>query len=217
MIHRLSLVLILCISLVASSARAGVSAFYTGGAGGDRWLDATELSDGSIVLAGYTESLDWVPAGAKRITLDASAIEGQPGGSRIGLLLHVTGDLKTVKAVVHFPPGAVDGIRRIRTSEVPGAKTGAIVIGAWTNGSKDSRTGFAIAKLDANFVDATPTRLEWTRNIWAEGNIRDYAPFDVGADGKVYFANGMLCLDPSDVRRLFGSATSRRCVEAAGC
>jgi hypothetical protein len=165
---------------------------YAGGAGADAFTDALQLSDGSFLLAGGSDNLDWIPSGVPRTELDAGAIQGQPGTGRIGYLLHLSADLKTIQRVVHLPQGATEGIRRLRSSNRPGEPTGAIFISGATveNKQGESGTGYFVARLDGNFVEAAPRKLQWVHNIWAGGEHRQVQPWDVGSDGKVVYING---------------------------
>jgi hypothetical protein len=177
--------------LLVSTARGQNSVFYAGGTGVDRFDDILQLSDGSFLIVGATESLDWIPADAVRIPLPGDKIEGSPGGASIGIVLHVAADLQSVRAVAHFPPGAVETVRRVRTSARPGEKTGAIVIAALTNENKrDPASGTVLARLDANFVDAVPTGLAWIRNVWTGNTNREYSAFDLTSTGEVYYVSG---------------------------
>jgi len=163
---------------------------YAGGGGRERVNCGLVLSDGTVLVGGQAQDLDWLPAGVTKTQISADTINSASAGN-IGFILHLSADLATILRAVHFPAGTVRDVRRIRTASIPGQPTGDLYI----SGSRDNATshnGYYIAKLDANFVTAPPTALAWSYDV----NCRDAGdpdhkviqPWDVGGDGSVVFA-----------------------------
>jgi hypothetical protein len=182
-------VVVWLVALVATPAVAE-RVFYVGSGHKTVLSDALTLSDGTVLIAGGTDSLAWVSRGTPMVALKGDAITSQAGGGRLGFILHVSADLEKLLRVVHLPPGAADDIRRLRVSSVPGEKTGDLFISGTTKEDRPANGGYFIAKLDGNFVTAAPKSLKWVRNVWAGGSHRDLQPWDVGSDGKVAYIIG---------------------------
>jgi hypothetical protein len=175
----------------AGSVGAEVNSVFYAGRNGTRFVDGMELSDGTILIAGVTTDLKWLPSSADKIDVKAFNINAQPGGKNIAVLLHVSADLKKVLSVLHLPAGASDGFVKLKATSVPGEKTGELYISGLTNSVKqDPEGGYFIAKLDGNFVDKTPRGFEWVRNIYAANGTREATPFDVDGQGRVYYVTG---------------------------
>lgn len=160
---------------------------YAGGAGRERFNDVHRLSDGSYLVAGQAQDLNWLPAQVPRVALSAAGIDSASSGN-IGFVLHLSGDLSTPLRVLHFPAGSVRDVFKIRSSEVPGAPTGILVI----SGSRDgaSTDGYYLARLNGNFVSAVPTGLSYAYNVRAGGDHKERQPWDLGGDGSVVHGVG---------------------------
>jgi hypothetical protein len=187
--------LVLTILSLTGVARAD-RAFYVGSGGKTVLHDVHVLPDGSVLVAGGTEDVQWFTRNVKDIKLDGKLITSQPGTKRVGFLLHLDAKLDRIIRAYHFPPGVTDGIRRIRTSGTPAvgdspAKPGDIYISGFTVENRDQSGGYFIAKLDGDFSGKVPTKVEWVRNIWAGSSHREYQPWDVGSDGKVVYVIGV--------------------------
>jgi hypothetical protein len=50
--------------------------------------------------------------------------------------------------------------------------------------------GYIIAKLDHNFINGLPSSLAWFTPVWAKTGPKDYHPWDVTNDGKVFYISG---------------------------
>jgi hypothetical protein len=195
-------------ALTQAAAPTADEAFYAGASGNDRFYDTVALSDGSVLVSGTTESLSWLPAGTPLTTLDASGIQGQVGGTSIGFLLRLSGDLNTVLNAVALPAGAASEIRHVKLTSRPGDPTGAMYISGATVSNKANGTGYFIARLNNNFVNGSPTAMQWVRNFWVTGDHQTIQPWDVGGDGKVVLATGQpFGADWADVRRLKADGT----------
>lgn len=175
---------------------------YAGGQGDDAFHFVHPLSNGDLLVAGSSDSLDWIPSNVKRIELAAGEIKSADP-TLIGFVLHVSGDGKTLKHVLHFPKGTVADISRIRSTEVPGAATGALYLSGRRTlapGQDSKEDGYFIARLNGNFVDRVPSAIEWSVNVNAaprqasggkgSSGVKNIQPWDVGADGRVIYGTG---------------------------
>ncbi len=187
-----TMVLTLLMAIPAMAGPADIVT-YIGGPRAQRFTDVMRLSDGTFLIAGSAQSLDWVPANAPRVQLDTTAIHSRTA-DRTAFLLHISGDLQSVLRVVSLPAGVVRDIRMIKSTNEPGQPTGALYIaGPRDNGdlNKDGGvTGYFIARLNGNFVNQPPTALEWVHNVAAIDLYREEPRWDVASDGKVYFVAG---------------------------
>lgn len=190
--------------LLTAPARAATqdSVFYLGGNGSRKLLGVTALSDSTVLAYGSAENLSWVPAGTPVTVLSATAGNGATldnatapaAAPRLAFLAHLSADLRTVLRVVHFPAGAANEIRFVRTNASPfGAPTGQLFLsGSRGDAANATNAGYFLARLNANFVTAPPTALDWVVNVSARGNSEyfELQPWDVQPDGKVLFAWG---------------------------
>lgn len=163
---------------------------YAGGAGRERFNTVVELSNGTILVGGAADDLDWIAPPVPRIELDAAGIHNALGTNRIGFVLHLSRDFSTVLRVVHFPRGAVEDVRFVRTTSRPGQPTGDLFLSGTTRDTRTNNGGYFIARLNNNFVAGVPDALAWVRNVWAEGDHQANQPWDVGSDGKVVYTTG---------------------------
>lgn len=177
----------LLLSLVPALVPAQNRVFYAGNSGREAFRDVHRLSDGSVLIAGQAANLDWIPAGVPRTVLPAAGLQSSAQGS-VGFLLHVDGDFGAIRRVAHWPAGTARDVFRIRSTEVPGQRTGALYI----SGSRDGAgvDGYYIARLVGNAVDAPISGLAWVYNVPASGGHKERQPWDVGGDGAVVFATG---------------------------
>lgn len=198
-----SLIVLMCVfATVRGQVPASNRVAYAGGPGDDAFRHVHVLSNGELLIAGSTDSLDWVPADAKRIELKPGSIDSSDPTS-IGFLLHLSADASSVKTVLSFPKGTVADISRIRSTEIPGQPTGAVYISGRRTivaGVDPKSDGYFIARLDGNFVDKPVTGIEWATNVFAyarkaggfkgTGSYKDIQPWDVGSDGRVIYGVG---------------------------
>jgi hypothetical protein len=183
---RFAAALILLATLVGAVA-AQNRVFYAGGPGREVFRDVHRLSDGSLLVAGQAPNLDWVPANVPRTVLPATGLQSAAQG-QVGFILHTDGDFGAIRRVVHWPAGTARDVFKIRSTEVPGSRTGAIVI----SGSRDGAAtdGYYLARLVGNGVDAPISGVAWVYNVPASGGHKERQPWDVGGDGGVVFATG---------------------------
>jgi hypothetical protein len=165
---------------------------------------ALALSNGEFLLAGAAEDLSWAGAAPRTplgLPSSASSLPGA-GGTTTPFLLHVSADFETVKAVYTLPAGALSEVTRLRSTEVPGQPTGAIVISGRFAGLIGPSDAYWLARLDGNGVDKPIRQLEWFHIVKAPGDPAgkksaarpgDYAvrqPWDLRSDGQVIYAEG---------------------------
>jgi hypothetical protein len=162
---------------------------YAGNSGKETFYDVLQITDGTFLVGGYADNLDWVSSQAPRVELTYSgAIPNAQGSNRYGFLLHLSADLKTILQVVHFPKGAVEDIRFIKTNTLPYQPTGDLYLSC--NTADPTGGGYLLAKLDHNFIDGIPGALVWKSAVWAKSGPKDYHPWDVTSDGRVFFISG---------------------------
>jgi len=165
---------------------------YVGGPGADKLLDVVRLSDGTCLVAGAAPNLDWLPATVPRTELSGAGgiRNGSSPARQVSFILHLSADLSRVLRVVSLPLGAAESIARLKSTEVPGQPTGTLFISGTTADTRANAGGYFLARLNNNFVSGTPTALVWTYNVWAEGYVYKFQPWDVGSDGRVVFVTG---------------------------
>jgi hypothetical protein len=66
---------VLCALVLTTAAQAASSdrVFYAGNAGRERFHDVYQLSDGTVLVAGVADNLNWVPAGVTQTVISATA------------------------------------------------------------------------------------------------------------------------------------------------
>lgn len=178
---------------VANSSWAADIVTYAGGIGDERFRDVIQLSDQTFLVAGSAETLDWIPAGTPVRTISGHEGIRSAGSGRIGYLMHLSADMQTIQDVLHLPADTVVNLQKLRTSEIPGERTGDLFVSGlrrWI--SNDREAGYFIGKLDGNYVDALPTRFEWTFDVHTRppSEHDELQPWDVRPDGKVVYGYG---------------------------
>jgi hypothetical protein len=107
---------------------------YAGNNGSERFNTVLQLSDSTYLVGGSANDLNWVSNGAggptiPQIQLDKGSIKNDRSTrQKIGFILHISKDLKTILRVVYFSKGDGEGIRHIKNNTVTGAATGSIFI-----------------------------------------------------------------------------------------
>lgn len=164
---------------------------YVGGTGNETLNDVHQLSDGTFLACGGSDDLDWLPPGTPMQTIGyQGSIPNSLGTGRFGFMLHLDESLTSILRVVHFAEGAVEDIRFMKFTSEPRAQTGQLYISCNTADTYANDGGYIIARLNGNFVDAVPTGLDWFRVVWAESYAKEAHPWDVTADGEVYYVSG---------------------------
>lgn len=164
---------------------------YAGNSGKETFYDVTELSDGTFLVCGYAEDLNWISPSVPRIQLTYPGnIPNGQGTNRYGFILRLTHDLQTILQVVHFPQGVVEDIRYIKTNTQPYTTTGDLFISANTADTDNNNGGYILAKLDNNFVNGLPGACSWVNVVWAKSYAKTSHPWDVTNDGRVFYISG---------------------------
>jgi hypothetical protein len=181
--------LLICASSLLTHAQNRVT--YAGGSGNETFYDVTQLSDGTFLVAGSASSLAWITPSVSTTVLTAgSSVKNGSGTNVFGFIMQFNSTFSDVLRLVHFPQGAVEDIKFMKTTSRVGEPTGDLFISGTTKDTRANNGGFFVAKLNNNFVNGTPTALTWVRPIWAEGDIQLAQPWDVGSDGKVVYVTG---------------------------
>jgi len=156
---------------------------YAGASAQTGFFESVRLADGSILIAGTTQNLDWLPAGAPIQWLDASGMPASMS-TALGFILHVEADLAAVRACYALPASHSQEIRRMRFSAPEGDPDRALFV------SGKSESGYFIGRLNANPETATPTGFAWVRDVPSAGDHVTIQPWDVDADGRVVYLRG---------------------------
>lgn len=159
-------------------------AAYAGGPANEAFECVLPLSDGTVLIGGGADTLDWLPASATRTTLTSWDIDA-PASGATAFVLHVSGDLTRVLGVLQWPADAASSVRVLKTTSVPGQPTGDLYVSLAI-----AEKAYVIARLDGNMVDKPVTGITWASRFRAEGAMLDFHPWDVGGDGKVVYATG---------------------------
>ena len=164
---------------------------YAGSSGKETFHDVIQLSDGTFVVSGSATDLAWLPASVTPTMLgNADNLHNALGTNQYAFLLHLSSNGQTILHAVHLPQGKAENIRYLKTTNVPGQTTGDLYISGRTEDSNANDGGYFIAKLNNNFLNGVPTSLVGRVNIWAEGNPKEYQPWDVTNDGRVLYISG---------------------------
>ncbi|MEO1626571.1 MAG: hypothetical protein AAFV25_15555 [Bacteroidota bacterium] len=164
--------------------------FYAGNSGSEAFYDVVQLSNGTFLIAGTADNLDWLPAIVDKLELNPGAIANNRGSNKIGFLLQTDKSLENVLTAVYLPAGGVEDIRFIKTTNEPRKETGELYISGNTKDSEEG--GYFLGKLNNNFVNGTPSGFQWTYNVkCTDGDYPSlYHPWDVDSKGRVYFVRG---------------------------
>ena len=185
---------------------------YAGNSGKETFYDVMQVTHGTFLVCGYADDLNWINPGIPSIQLSYSGtIPNALGANRYGFILHLSSDMQDILQVVHFPQGAVEDIRFMKTNTLPYTPTGDLYISCNTADSDANNGGYIIAKLDNNFVNGVPSTVEWFATVWAKSGPKDYHPWDVTNNGKVFYISGeafgydwsaVYCLDANGQRAI---------------
>ncbi|MCD8483145.1 MAG: hypothetical protein LR015_11055, partial [Verrucomicrobia bacterium] len=184
-ILRLFFIALFCCFSLGLSLKASFNPVVTyAGGGANTWfLDVKELSNGTFLIAGVSNNLNWLPAEVQVQELPAGSLPTH-SGTRVSFILQISGDTQKILRAVHLPPSRAINIRWMRTTEIPGDPTGLLYISGQITG------GYFIARLNGNFVDSAPDGFEWLNIVSAANGHEVYQAWDVGSDGRVVYAHG---------------------------
>jgi hypothetical protein len=176
---------------ISGSLNAQNMVTYAGGSGVERFYSVLQLSNGTILVSGTAEDLNWVPSGVQKVQIGIDSIRSASAG-KIGFIMQLSVNMKTILNVIHFPKGTVRDIYKMQTTNIAGQLTGSIYISGNRDVTSSADDGYYIAKLNNNFVNGTPSALLWAYNVFAgSGQHKALQPWDVGGDGKVVFTTGI--------------------------
>lgn len=162
--------------------------FYVGAKNGKVSFDTIRrLSNGKILLGGGASDLSWLPTSTQKTELAGAKPESGETGL-IPFILLFDAEFKAIEHAVMLPKGSAYNITRIRDTGVPGMNTGDLYIAGERKGDKSQKikTGFFIARLDGNFVDKIPSKMQWVVDVWS--TQRD--AWDVNSKGECVFIAG---------------------------
>ena len=181
--------IILCI-FSFSSLLSQNKLFYAGNEDQEAFYDIVQLSDGSILVAGAADNLNWIPNNITPIELQSHNIANNQGTNKVAFLLLLDSTLNQILEVVHLTKGAAENFKFIKSTNAPRTATADIYISGNTEDSDEG--GYFIGKLNGNFVDALPTAFEWTKNIKCTSGSypKTNQPWDVDSKGRVYYVRG---------------------------
>ncbi len=164
---------------------------YAGNNGRETFYDVMQLSDGTFLVSGYASDLNWINNTVPKTQLTyTAAIPNAQGTNKFGFILQLSQDMQTILNVVHFPQGAVEDIRFMKTNSLPYTQTGELFISCNTSDSVANGGGYIIAKLNHNFISGLPTACTWIRTVQAQTGPKEYHPWDVTSNGEVYYISG---------------------------
>lgn len=182
--------ILLCMTLNLVFAQTNIVT-YAGNGGKETFYDVMQITDGTFLVCGYATDLNWIGGGVPQIQLaNTNGIPNAMGSNRYGFILHLSADLQTILHCVHFPQGAVEDIRFMKTNTAPYTPTGDLYISCNTADTDPNNGGYIIAKLDHNFVNGVPFSLSWFHVVWAKSGPKDYHPWDVSSNGKAFYISG---------------------------
>ncbi len=181
-------VVLLVISFASLAAQD--RAFYAGNAGDEAFYDVVQLSDGTFIIAGVADDLNWLPGNTPTVEISPNGIANNQGSNKIGFILHTDNTLENLLNVVYISAGGVEDIRFIKTTNEARKATGEMFISGNTQDSNEG--GYFIAKLNNNFVAGIPDGFSWVYNAkCTDGDYpKLYHPWDVDSKSRVYFVRG---------------------------
>lgn len=170
------------------------------------------MSDGSILGAGWTRDLRWVPAGVRVAELSPGSIVSKDTTGR-AVLVRWSASLDTILWVAAFPKGSVGPLRRIRSSELPGSTTGMLFISGDRTVSDPLKDGYFLAKIQGHLDRGSLPSLVWTRDVvcpprraggyQGSSQYKTVQAWDVDNTGRVFLAGGAEAdYDSAEVVRL---------------
>ena len=182
--------LTLCLLLLTLKFYSQNIVTYAGNTGKETFYDVMQITDGTFLVTGYTENLTWFGTAPLIQLTYSETIPNTNGTNRFGFVMRLSADMQSILQVLHFPRGAVEDIRFIKTNSQPYTATGDLYISCNTSDSNANNGGYILAKLNNNFINGVPNSLSWVYAVNALTGPKDYHPWDVTSDGNVYFVMG---------------------------
>lgn len=178
-----------------------------GGENAERFTGLFQLSDGSILVGGQADDLNWLPPGTPVTTLNIPGNGFASTTTGIAFLMRLSSDQQTVLRVLKFPDNTVRDIAKIRTNTAPGQPTGDLYISGNLAPGSSNTDWYFIGRLDNNFLNGDPTGLEFYREVNTRGRnpsdrsmlypdlgnesvAKQYQVWDVGSNGIIFYATG---------------------------
>lgn len=202
---------VLLFVLLSLSGPAQNLVTYAGNSGKEVFYDVAQISDGTFLVCGYSDNLDWIESSVPRTQLTFNGtIPNSLGTNKYGFICHFSSDFSQMLNVVHFAQGIVEDIRFLKFSNEPYHATADLFISCNTADTYNNDGGYIIAKLNNNFISGIPSTLVWHKIVWALSYAKESHPWDVTSEGEVYYVSGeahgtnwsaMYCLDSNGNRR----------------
>jgi hypothetical protein len=157
------------------------------------------MSDGSILGAGWSRDLQWIPKGVRTTQLDAGNLDSKDTTGR-AVLVRWSAGFDSILWVAAFPKGTVGPLRRIRSSEQPGATTGFLFVSGDRTVSDPSRDGYFLARVQGHLDRNALPSIVWSRDVsspprraggWqGTSQYKSVQAWDVDNEGRVFLARG---------------------------
>lgn len=147
---------------LSRSIEAQVRVFRTGA--GLKINEIHALSDGSILGAGWSKDLKWVPKGVRTTEFSAGTVDSRDSSGR-AVLVRWSSNFDSILWVAAFPKGTVGPVRRIRSSEQPGATTGILYLSGDRTVSDPLRDGYFLARIQGHLDRNSLPTVAWIRDV----------------------------------------------------
>lgn len=170
------------------------------------------MSDGTVLGAGWSRDLKWVPKGVPITPLSAGSVDSRDTTGQ-AVLVRWSAGLDSIVWVAAFPQGSVGPLRRIRSSEQPGGATGRLFLSGDRTVADPSRDGYFIVRIQGHLERSGQPSVVWIRDIVCPprraGNYQGVSQYksvqawDVDNAGRVFLARGAEAdFDSAEVVRL---------------
>ena len=150
--------------------------------------DALALPDGSVLIAGETDHLNWLPSGTSVVEWSPRSSNGWEfpvsASPRRGILLHVEPDFSRIRTVFVTPTGKGGPIHAIKSDAVPGSGAGRVYLA----GQPTPET-YWLLKLEPGFDSKPGPITTWGYDAQTKNGqkLPLRTIWDVGGDGRIVF------------------------------
>ena len=150
--------------------------------------DALALPDGSVLIAGETDHLNWLPSGTSVVEWSPRSSNGWEfpvsASPRRGILLHVEPDFSRIRTVFVTPTGKGGPIHAIKSDAVPGSGAGRVYLA----GQPTPET-YWLLKLEPGFDSKPGPVTTWGYDAQTKNGqkLPLRTIWDVGGDGRIVF------------------------------